>query len=642
MSRPLKRLSKKYEILDLLSEGEMGSIYKVRHRLLDETRVIKILRPNLDDDSDFRQRFLLEARTAIQLRHRNLAMLYDCTVDDRGYAYMALEYVEGVTLGELVDRETHPSVSLELELAQQALEAISYLHLKSIIHRDISPENLMFTLDDEGRPLVKLIDLGIAKSLEHETGVAKAGRIPGKLKYTAPELFSGGSKAADKRSDIYSLGVVLYELLTGYHPIAHVQPAAIVAAHLHERPRRFAETDPEDRLPKTLREVLLRALEKRPQKRFQSATQFLQAIKKLALTIPAYEPQEPHELMRTCGLSAAFQTVDAGAAVSPQQGPAPDADSAGVSSRKRPQGTPVMSSAAPDLARHLIEAQRALRANRWRRATELVMHVLQHQPDNTDALRIKTSIDEMNDRDTQHAVQEPNRSHSERRPVNLQHGDLPLPPLQLPLRWHGLSLPSIANEGFSLPEATFELTIETTFRVHRTHEMLALALVELFFCNNVVSLEGVEAWMDMTMRQQSPGVLQATTSCRPLDAELASPTRNERAELRRQTKTVMIRSLRSLKKMIVPFAKVGSCHDRREIGIRSTLHGTPAHNCGWLVPRSNGRFQRAEVFLRSSSQPITHGLTSIKDQSGLLTILHGHEVLTFVIDLEAVRSNWAH
>ena len=146
----------------------MGAVYKVRHRLLDEIRVIKLIRPQLESDEAIRARFLREARTAVRLRHPNIAQFYDFSMDDEGNAFLVMEFIEGITIEELLARVGPPPLPLALVVAEQSLLALGYLHRRSIIHRDISPDNLMLSRDDDGQPLIKLIDLGIAKVLEEE------------------------------------------------------------------------------------------------------------------------------------------------------------------------------------------------------------------------------------------------------------------------------------------------------------------------------------------------------------------------------------------------------------------------------------------------------------------------------------------
>ncbi len=278
---PLRKIEGKYEILEKLREGGMGAIYKVRHLLLDEIRVIKVMRPQLVTDEDLKDRFPREARLATRIRHPNIAHLFDCILDeDDGTAYIVMEYISGLTLEEVLKTAGPPPLGLALEIAQQSLRALGHLHTKGMIHRDISPDNLMLTEDSDGEPLVKLIDLGIAKSLAGGEGRHTAtGTFLGKVRYASPEQFSGeASQPMDARSDLYSFGLVLYELLTGRYPISGRDPNSIIAGHLFRPPLDMAEADPEGRIPSGLRLAVMAALAKSPDERPQSAQELSRVL----------------------------------------------------------------------------------------------------------------------------------------------------------------------------------------------------------------------------------------------------------------------------------------------------------------------------------------------------------------------------
>ncbi len=302
MKLPSDAIEGKYEILGKLREGGMGAVYRVRHRLLEEIRVIKVIQPHLGVGPEVSDRFLREARMAIQLRHPNIAQLHDFSLDDDGKAWIVMEYIDGLTLEDVLQTTGPPPLGLGLEIAQQSLRAVGYLHRKGFLHRDISPDNLMLTRGFDDGPLVKLIDLGIARVLTGDQRLTSAGLFLGKPRYASPEQFGGGEAGGetgetpeiDARSDLYSFGVVLYELLTGVCPIAGKDPAVLMAGHLFRPPIDFATSDPQGKLPPDLREALLQALAKDRRERFATAEDFAGRLAE----IQARYPWTPGELDR--------------------------------------------------------------------------------------------------------------------------------------------------------------------------------------------------------------------------------------------------------------------------------------------------------------------------------------------------------
>lgn len=307
MARLRGSMEEKYEILEKLRQGGMGAVYKARHRLLDEIRALKVLRSWALGTEEAQARFLREARVASRLRHPNLAVLHDFAVDEDGDAYLVSEFIDGWTLRELLRRLGPPPLSLGLEIGRQGLKALGYLHRQRIVHRDISPDNLMLTRDADGLPLVKLIDLGIAKALEDGSGATETGVFLGKPRYASPEQF--GEAPVDERSDLYSFGVVLYELLTGRCPISGHDALSLMAGHLQHPPLSFEESDPEGRIPHDLRALLLGgALEKRPDDRVPTADDFAMAL----LPIQARYPVSGEEIERLFGPQASAAVAEAG------------------------------------------------------------------------------------------------------------------------------------------------------------------------------------------------------------------------------------------------------------------------------------------------------------------------------------------
>lgn len=287
MPAPIERIEGKYEILEKMQEGGMGAVYKVRHRHLDEIRVIKVMRPHLAQDETLRERFKREAKTAIKLRHQNLAQLYDFTVDEDGNAFIVMEFIDGINLLEVMKALGRPSIPMALEVARQSLDVIGYLHFKRIIHRDISPDNIMLSRDEDGSPLVKLIDLGIAKETQSDSGLTVAGTFLGKVRYASPEqLKTQEGCNVQEQSDLYSFGIVLYQMLTRKYPIRGDSTTAVIAGHLMHPPIPFDKTDPKGTVPDPLRELVMSSLGKTPAERPRNAKEFLKEIEEIQTEFP--------------------------------------------------------------------------------------------------------------------------------------------------------------------------------------------------------------------------------------------------------------------------------------------------------------------------------------------------------------------
>ncbi len=277
----------KYEILAKIREGGMGAIYKVRHRLLDEIRVIKVMRPQIGEDEEMKKRFVQEAKTVTKLKHPNIGIVLDFALDSDGTSYIVMEFIDGVTLADILKTAGPPELPLALEITHQTLLALGYLHRRNVVHRDVAPDNLMLTRDEDGNPRVKVIDLGIAKALDKTVEITSTGVFLGKVKYCSPEQLGGLPKGEilDGRSDIYSLGIVLYEMLTGQRPLRGETPRELFAAHLFNPPIPFEESDPQGRVPAPVRAAVLKALDKKREDRFATADEFDREILRLKAQI---------------------------------------------------------------------------------------------------------------------------------------------------------------------------------------------------------------------------------------------------------------------------------------------------------------------------------------------------------------------
>jgi len=312
----------KYQILSRLGVGGMGEVYKVLHIHLNSIRVIKLMRSNIATDPAAHERFLREARLATKINHPSVATLFDfSTLDDDGSRYMVWEYIEGTNLHELIDQRGPLSPKYAARLASQALMGLDAIHRAGIVHRDVSPENLMILRDDEGEERVKIIDLGIAKSSGAEDNQTKTGMFVGKWKYCSPEhlgMLPPGERI-DGRADIYSFGIVLFEMLTGVPPFQADTPHAYLMMHASERPKALSEANPGVTAPPELEALIFRALEKDRAKRFATAREFAQAIERLTPMLsdaPGAPPPVPltaevtYEATRVAGrMSSEAETI---------------------------------------------------------------------------------------------------------------------------------------------------------------------------------------------------------------------------------------------------------------------------------------------------------------------------------------------
>jgi serine/threonine protein kinase len=257
-----------YEILGILGAGGMGKVYKVRNRISDRVEAMKILLPDLAGQKELADRFLREIKVLASLHHPNIAALRTAlTLDNQ--LVMIMEFVDGVTLSSRLNQGAIPP-ALAVKYIDQVLDALSYAHKQNIIHRDIKPANMMLTPDGT----VKLMDFGIARSAS-DRSLTMTGTTLGSLNYMPPEQVKGDP--ADNRSDLYSLGVSLYEMVTGQLPFTAESNYAMMAAHLQEVPKPPIVLRPG--IPQALNQIIVMALAKDPGQRFQSADAFRGALR---------------------------------------------------------------------------------------------------------------------------------------------------------------------------------------------------------------------------------------------------------------------------------------------------------------------------------------------------------------------------
>jgi serine/threonine-protein kinase len=274
-----------YEILAALGAGGMGRVYKVRNVISNREEAIKILLPDFASDPDAATRFMTEIRTLATLEHPGITQLRTAFQSQNQFV-MVMEFVEGGTLEKLANQGRIPLHRI-LDYSNQILAALGYAHGRGVTHRDIKPANIMIT----AHGVVKLMDFGIAKSA-NDVQLTRPGTTLGSVYYMSPEQVRGGD--IDGRSDIYSFGVMLYELLTGRKPFVADSHFNLLNAHLNEIPTPPVELNPA--LSQQLNDVVLRAMAKRPADRFKTAQEFRDAIRQRREPPPALAPRPAPQL----------------------------------------------------------------------------------------------------------------------------------------------------------------------------------------------------------------------------------------------------------------------------------------------------------------------------------------------------------
>jgi len=264
-----------YVILRELGHGGMGKVYQVRNVLSDRIEAMKVVLPDLAGRSEFVSRFMREIKVLASLEHPNIAALRTAFTSGDQFV-MIMEYVEGVTLGDRLEQGAI-SPADAINYIDQVLSALSYAHSKHIIHRDIKPANMMLT----PQGVVKLMDFGLARSAG-EVGLTMTGSTVGSLDYLSPEQVQ--SQPTDERSDLYSVGVSLYQLVTHQRMFSVTSSYSIMEAHVKETPRSPIELIPS--LPKAVSDLIMMAVAKDPAQRFQTADAFRGALSQVKALCP--------------------------------------------------------------------------------------------------------------------------------------------------------------------------------------------------------------------------------------------------------------------------------------------------------------------------------------------------------------------
>jgi predicted Ser/Thr protein kinase len=281
-------LAGRYRVLRKLGEGAMGAVYLAEHTRIGRKDAIKVLRDALARDPEAIARFLRGTRNLSVIRHPNVCSIYDFTETDDGLRFMAMEYVEGPTLKEVLDREGVLPLQRAVDIARQIADGLDAAHDVGVVHRDLKPGNIMLVSGRGGREVVKVVDFDIAKGPE-EGGeeVTRSGFVVGTPEYMSPEQLMG--EPLDGRSDIYALALVLFRMLTGRLPFHAEGTQDIMIARLTSSPMTVADARPDLVVPPALQTALDRALQRKPADRQASAEEFSREIV-AALTAPAPAP----------------------------------------------------------------------------------------------------------------------------------------------------------------------------------------------------------------------------------------------------------------------------------------------------------------------------------------------------------------
>lgn len=263
-----KMLDNRYEILEKIGNGGMATVYKAKCHVLNRYVAVKILKDEFTTDSDFIKRFNTEAQSAASLTHPNIVSIYDVGNEDNLY-YIVMELIQGKTLKEIIVEDGILSWKWSVNIAIQIASALEVAHKNNIIHRDIKPHNIIITEDG----IAKVTDFGIAKAVSNST-ITAFGTTIGSVHYFSPEHAKGGF--TDAKSDLYSLGIVLYEMLTARVPFDADTPVSVALKQVQEEPVEPREYN--DEIPNSVNMIILKAMQKDPNCRYQNATEMLEDL----------------------------------------------------------------------------------------------------------------------------------------------------------------------------------------------------------------------------------------------------------------------------------------------------------------------------------------------------------------------------
>ncbi len=267
---PGSQFGPRYRIDAVIGEGGMGKVYKAYDSDLDRTVALKLVRPELAKDGNSLQRFKQELLLASSISHRNILRIHDLG-DVDGVKFISMAFVQGMDLHDLIEKQGKLPIERATNIAKQLAGALEAAHAEGVVHRDLKPRNVLIDVDDH----IYISDFGLAKSLDADkTGMTRVGEVLGTPRYMSPE--QAESKAADNRSDIYSVGIIMYEMLTGEVPFTGESSLQVMFQHVQQQPKDPRQLNPE--IPEYLSTIVMKCLEKDPTQRYQNARELIQDL----------------------------------------------------------------------------------------------------------------------------------------------------------------------------------------------------------------------------------------------------------------------------------------------------------------------------------------------------------------------------